>query len=191
MPQEFLTLEEAKVLTQKSESTLRRLIKKALASKKKSKWVQKKKRKTGGYQYFIHPRLLEVKEEDKTPTPKRLRDQEPILDNLKVKASEKQDSKEVGVLKKYIESLERQLSVKDQQIFEFLERDRENHALLEKINEALIKFRVPEYIETQIESTSFEESKTENLSDVSGEENKQDGLELSKGSFGDWLRNLG
>lgn len=189
---DFLTVEEAKVLTQKSESTLRRLIKKALSSKKKSKWIKKKKRSNGGYQYLIHPELLNIQE-----STKKVKKKDPIDDDpIKAKVVERTESKEVDVLKKYIDSLERQLGVKDKQIFELLERDRENHQLLEKINEALIKFRVPEYIETQIISEDKSElilSKNEpNETASENVETKSTKPEQSfeKGTFSDWLESL-
>ncbi len=181
----FLTLEEAKIYSGKSESTLRRFIKKTLTSKKKSEYIKKKKLPNGGYQYLIDIRLLEKKYDITSHDNNEDEKQSDKKNELGI--SKKQESKEVEVLHKYIESLEKQLAVKDKQIFELLAQDRENHALLEKINEALIKFRIPEYIETQVIQESSSSKNEEEKPSKTEDENHE---KIKEGSFYDWIKKM-
>jgi len=157
----YLTLEEAKTLTGKSESTLRRLVKSCLLNKSQKKLIKKRKLKNGGYQYLIAQTILQDRYKLSTlnalgrKSPEKNKNKN--ANTIKEKGLAKDSNNEsVTILKQYINTLEKQLEVKDtqindksKQINELLERDKESHLLLDRINEALIRYRIPEYIETQ------------------------------------------
>lgn len=181
----FLTLEEAKLFSGKSESTLRRLIKKALDSKKKRKYIKTKSLSNGGYQYLIDPALL-TKKKKKKVAEKLKSSQGPVPSEQKRKT----DLAEIEVLKKYVDSLERQLAVKDKQMFELMEQNRDNLHLLEKINQALIKFRVPEYIETQYIQEPQVLTPAVAVEQPTKKAKSKPKEPVEKGSLSDWLNAL-
>ncbi len=181
----FLTLEEAKIKTGKSESTLRRFIKKIAQTKKNSPYLKIKKLKNGGYQYFIHIDILKKKYPILEEAPKK-------KSVVEKKAAESGNG-EIDILKQYIQSIEQQLfakdhqiSEKDKQIFELLERDKESNLLLEKINQALIQYKIPEYIETQLVSYTPSQSETQWVEEKKAAQPSKTG----KASFTDWLNDL-
>ncbi len=163
----YLTLDQAKDFCHKSESTLRRFVRSALNDKATKHAIKKKKLKNGGYQYLISKKILAEKYGIKgslTPKPKRTQTS-PQKNNL---TSKPISGLAIKTLQDYVKTLESQLKVKDQQlndqshqISELLERDKENHLLLEKINHALIKFRIPEFIETQTIPIQAHDNQTE------------------------------
>ncbi len=203
----YLTLEEAKQHTLKSESTLRRLVRTCLKDAKLKKNIKTKKLANGGYQYLINSALLDEKYQkiDKktsavgaTSTPKKS-----IKKPSKktVETPKKQDNQTIEVLQQYIQTLKSQLEVKDAQIAaknnqvsELLERDRESNLLLERINQALIKYKIPEYIETQVveveqipEKSPIIEVKKEPEHSKPAKKKKKKKNKKGKATFSDWL----
>lgn len=164
-----------------------------MSSKKKSEFIKKRNLPNGGYQYLINIKLINKKYKLNNDIIEDVSDTEKPNESKISLIEKKQENKEIEILKKYVDSLESQLAVKDKQIFELLAQDRENHILLEKINEALIKYRVPEYIETQvIPNDKVTSSVQENSSQGNKEEDipKKETLSANGGSFSDWLKNL-
>ena len=196
---DYLTLDEAKNFTGKSESTLRRLVKKRLGSKKKSEFIKTRKLRNGGYQYLIRRDLLIKKYGVDWSSDQHTNDLSNDSTTLST-SSHNEETSPISILKQYIQTLEKQLDVKDaqisekdQQLNELIERDRENHLLLEKINEALIRFKIPEYIDAQLVSysenkeTDSKEEPPTNSSEFSEEPTKKP---RDMGTFSDWLNDF-
>ncbi|MCI5057939.1 MAG: hypothetical protein MRY83_17630 [Flavobacteriales bacterium] len=157
----FLTIEEAIAQTGKSESTIRRLIR-SLSNTDEKKFLKKERLANGGYKYRISKEFLQekygklnaAKETPKKEKPVKKRSNDPAPNT---------DITNLDIALQYIESLERQIRVKDtqllerdKQISELIDRDRESNILLDKINDALIKYRIPEMLEAQ--TVSFDEA---------------------------------
>ncbi len=193
----YLTLDQAKTFTGKSESTLRRLVKKKLGTKNRSEYVKTRKLKNGGYQYLVHKEWLRKKYNIQLEevSQKEAVVEKPTQQKQVENPSQKID---VSVYEKYIKTLEKQLEVKDTQISEkdkqlneLIERDRENHLMLEKINDALIKFKIPEYIDAQL--VTYSEEEKVNIPQEKPAEKKSEPKKvapISKAKFSDWLSDL-
>jgi hypothetical protein len=166
----FLTIEEAINNSGKSESTIRRLIR-AMSASEQKKHLKKERLANGGYKYRISQSFLEEKYgkvkvvQEKVKPKSKTKTKPKTLSNLTSGSIANLD-----IAQQYIESLERQLRVKDNQLLEkdkqisdLIDRDRESNLLLDKINDALIKYRIPEMLEAQ--TISFDESETESVSD--------------------------
>jgi hypothetical protein len=127
---EYLTIEEIKKLTGKSEATIRRLVKRLYNDKESVRKQLIKKQKSNNGFSFIY-----------------LVDKQFLLNNIgysKFGGSYSQDTYSMPIqndtltiLKDQLELLKKQLEIKDLQISQLMERDRETNILLKNFQETL------------------------------------------------------